>query len=86
MDNQRAQDKSKHFGNRSRQSIPHANTKPQPIFRSFWCVDPKSNGQAGFLSMPERRLAEMLPCEDKMKSRATAPGLLQENQIILGYH
>jgi hypothetical protein len=34
--------------------------------------------------MPERRLAEILPCEDKMKSRATDPGLLQENQIILG--
>jgi hypothetical protein len=32
MDNQRAQDESKHFGNRSRQSIPHANAKPQ-IFR-----------------------------------------------------
>jgi len=35
--------------------------------------------------MRERRLAEMLPCEDKMKSRETDPGLLLENQIILGY-
>jgi hypothetical protein len=41
--------------------------------------------QTELLSIREHRPAEMLPCEDKMKSRETDPGLLQENQIILGY-
>jgi hypothetical protein len=42
------------------------------------------------LSTREHGLAECCACEEKMKSRTTDPGLLQENQIqenqiILGY-